>query len=204
MFTRVLAQPLAGGGVFLLVTPARGKLWRLKYRLQGREKLLAIGTYPEIGLGEARRRRENARELIALGNGPSRERQREKQREKLWAHIQAADTFKAICDEYCDQSRRDGAKRWPPATAVRREYLLSLVCGSTGKRPIGEIEPTDVLSAIRRIEGKGASKQPLTLPGFSRAVWFESRNRQRKFAGGLATPTLGFNILEYLRNYPEI
>lgn len=162
MFTRVLAQPLAGGGVFLLVTPARGKLWRLKYRLQGREKLLVIGTYPEIGLGEARRRREKARVLSALGKDPLRE----KQREKLRTHIQAADAFKAICEEYCDKRRRDGAKGWPPATAVRCEYLLSLVCGSTGKRPIGEIEPADVLSAIRRIEDKGASKQPLTLPGF--------------------------------------
>ena len=43
-----------GGGMFLLVTPAGGKLWRLKYRIDGREKLLAIGAYPEIGLGEAR------------------------------------------------------------------------------------------------------------------------------------------------------
>ncbi|WP_072381067.1 Arm DNA-binding domain-containing protein [Novosphingobium sp. NDB2Meth1] len=55
-----------GGGMFLLITPAGGKLWRLKYRVDGREKLLAIGTYPEIGLGEARRRREEARELIRL------------------------------------------------------------------------------------------------------------------------------------------
>jgi hypothetical protein len=46
-----------GSGMFLLVTPAGGKLWRLKYRIDGREKLLAIGAYPEIGLGEARRRR---------------------------------------------------------------------------------------------------------------------------------------------------
>ena len=43
-----------GGGMFLLVTPAGGKHWRLKYRIDGREKLLAIGAYPEIGLGEAR------------------------------------------------------------------------------------------------------------------------------------------------------
>jgi len=43
-----------GGGMFLLITPAGGKLWRLKYRVDGREKLLAIGTYPEISLGEAR------------------------------------------------------------------------------------------------------------------------------------------------------
>jgi hypothetical protein len=53
--------------MFLLVTPADGKLWRLKYRIDGRERLLAIGIYPEIGLGEARRRCEEARELIALG-----------------------------------------------------------------------------------------------------------------------------------------
>ncbi|MCP5387249.1 MAG: DUF4102 domain-containing protein [Novosphingobium sp.] len=86
-----------GGGMFLLVTPAGGKLWRLKFRIDGHEKSLAIGPYPEIGLGEARRRREEAREQIALGKDPSRE----KQREKVRARIQAADTFKAICDEYC-------------------------------------------------------------------------------------------------------
>lgn len=137
--------------MFLLVTPAGGKLWRLKYRIGGREKLLAMGAYPEIGLGEARRRREEARELIALGKDPSREKQREKVRSRL----QAADTFNAICKEYCDKRRRDGSKGWAPATAIRSEYLLSLVCGSIGKLPIGEIEPADVLTAIRRIEGKG-------------------------------------------------
>jgi len=72
-----------GGGMFLLITPAGGKLWRLKYRIDGREKLLAIGAYPEIGLGEARRRREEARELIALGKDPSREKQREKVRARI-------------------------------------------------------------------------------------------------------------------------
>ena len=140
-----------GGGMFLLITPAGGKLWRLKYRVDGREKLLAMGAYPEIGLGEARRRREEARELIALGKDPSRE----KQREKLRARIQAADTFKVICDEYCEKRRRDGVRGWVPATATRSGYLLSLVCGSIGKLPIGEIEPADVLTAVRRIEGKG-------------------------------------------------
>ena len=100
-----------GGGMFLLVTPGGGKLWRLKFRIDGREKLLAIGAYPEIGLGEAPRRREEARELIALGKDPSRE----KQREKVRARLQAADTFGAICHEYCEKRRRDGAKGWAPA-----------------------------------------------------------------------------------------
>ncbi|MEO6152626.1 MAG: Arm DNA-binding domain-containing protein [Croceibacterium sp.] len=62
-----------GAGMFLLITPAGGKLWRLKYRIDGREKLLAIGRYPEIGLSDARKRREEARALIASGQDPSRE-----------------------------------------------------------------------------------------------------------------------------------
>lgn len=180
-----------GGGMFLLVTPAGGKLWRLKYRIDGREKLLAIGAYPEIGLGEARRRREEARELIALGKDPSRE----KQREKVRARIQAADTFKAICDEYCEKRRRDGVKGWAPATAVRSEYLLSLVCGSIGKLPIGEIEPADVLTAIRRIEGKGkleSARRSLQLAGavfrFAVATARLASDPTRDLRGALTAP----------------
>ena len=60
-------------GLFLLVQPSGGKLWRLKFRVDGLEKKLAIGTYPEIGLGEARRRRDEAREAVAAGKDPARE-----------------------------------------------------------------------------------------------------------------------------------
>ena len=83
------------GGMFLLVTPAGGKLWRLKYRIDGREKLLAIGSYPEIGLADARKRRDDARELIAAGKDPSREKQRDKTR----ARLDADNTFSAIAAE---------------------------------------------------------------------------------------------------------
>jgi len=179
--------------MFLLVTPAGGKLWRLKFRIDGREKLLALGSYPEIGLGEARRRREVARELIALGKDPSRE----KQREKVRSRIQAADTFKAIADEYCAKRRQDGQKGWAPATAIRSEYLISLVCGSIGKLPIGEIEPADVLTAIRRIEGKGkleSARRSLQLAGavFRYAV-ATARLRSdptRDLRGALTAPTV--------------
>lgn len=182
-----------GGGMFLLITPAGGKLWRLKYRIDGREKLLAIGSYPEIGLGEARRRREEARELIALGKDPSRE----KQREKVRARIQAADTFKAICDEYCEKRRRDGTKGWAPATATRSEYLLSLICGSIGKLPIGEIEPADVLTAIRWIEGKGkleSARRSLQLAGavfrYAVATARLVSDPTRDLRGALTAPTV--------------
>lgn len=140
-----------GGGMFLLVTPAGGKLWRLKYRIDGREKLLAIGAYPEISLGDARKRREEARSVIARGKDPSREKQRDKAR----ARIQAADTFSAIAKEYAAKRKRDGEKGWAPATAIRSEYLLSLLDPTLGRLPIAEIEPADILTAIRKIEGKG-------------------------------------------------
>jgi len=182
-----------GGGMFLLITPAGGKLWRLKYRVEGREKLLAIGAYPEIGLGEARRRREEARELIALGKDPSRE----KQRDKVRSRIQAADTFAAICDEYCEKRRRDGTKGWAPATAIRSEYLLSLVCGSIGKLPIGEIEPADVLTAMRRIEGKGkleSARRSLQLAGavfrYAVATARLASDPTRDLRGALTAPTV--------------
>lgn len=182
-----------GRGMFLLVTPAGGKLWRLKYRIDGREKLLAIGSYPEIGLGEARRRREEARELIALGKDPSRE----KQRDKVRARIQSADTFQAIADEYCAKRRRDGVKGWAPATAIRSEYLLSLVCGSIGRLAIGEIEPADVLTAIRRIEGKGkleSARRSLQLAGavfrYAVATARLASDPTRDLRGALTAPTV--------------
>lgn len=182
-----------GGGMFLLVTPAGGKLWRLKYRIDKREKLLAMGAYPEIGLGEARRRREEARELIALGKDPARE----KQRDKVRSRIQAADTFAAICKEYCEKRRRDGQKGWAPATAVRSEYLLGLVTASIGKLPIGEIEPADVLTAIRRIEGKGkleSARRSLQLAGavfrYAVATARLTSDPTRDLRGALTAPTV--------------
>lgn len=140
-----------GAGMFLLVTPAGGKLWRLKYRVDGREKLLAIGAYPETSLSDARKRREDARGMIAQGKDPSRE----KQRDKVRSRARATDTFTALANEYCAKRRRDGEKGWSPATATRSEYLLSLLNSSIGRLAIADIEPADVLAAVRKIEAKG-------------------------------------------------
>ena len=137
------------GGLFLLVQPSGGKLWRMKYRVDGREKKLGIGVYPDVSLADARKRRDDARELIAAGKDPSRE----KQRSKIRARTQAENTFTAIAAEYCNKRKRDGDKAWAAATATRSEYLLSLLDRSIGKMAINEIEPPDVLAAIRKIEG---------------------------------------------------
>lgn len=182
-----------GAGMFLLVTPAGGKLWRLKYRIDGREKLLAIGTYPEIGLADARKRRDEARALLALGKDPSRE----KQRDKLRSRVQAENSFTALANEYCAKRRRDGEKGWAPATATRCEYLLSLLNGSIGRVAIAEIEPADVLAAIRKIESKGnleSARRTLQLAGavFRYAV-ATARLRSdptRDLRGALTAPTV--------------
>lgn len=113
------------------------------------------------------------------------------------ARLQAADTFAAICDEYCDKRKRDGTKGWAPATAIRSEYLLSLVSGSIGKLAIGEIEPADVLAAIRRIEGKGkleSARRSLQLAGavfrYAVATARLASDPTRDLRGALTAPTV--------------
>jgi len=180
-------------GLFLLVQPTGGKLWRFKYRVDGREKKLAIGPYPEIGLGEARRRRDEAREAMAAGKDPAREKQRDKVRAKL----DAENTFAAITAEFCEKRKRDGQRAWAPATAKRCEYLLSILCGSIGNMPIAEIEPADVLVAVRRIEGKGkleSARRTLQLAGsvfrYAVATARLKSDPTRDLKGALTSPTV--------------
>jgi integrase len=136
------------GGLFLLVQPAGGKLWRLKYRVDGREKKLAIGTYPEIGLSEARKRRDEARELIAAGADPSRE----KQQAKLRAKVNSANTFGEIAQEFIDKRRREGLSS---STADKSEYYISRMGPAIARMPISEINVPDLLAVLRKIEAKG-------------------------------------------------
>jgi integrase len=138
-------------GLFLLVQPSGGRLWKLKYRIDGREKKLSLGTYPDVSLSDARKKRDEARELIADGQDPSRE----KQRAKLQARKEASDTFAVIAAEYCAKKRRDGKGGWTDQTASRNEYLLSQLTDHVGSLPVSQIEPADILAAIRRIEAKG-------------------------------------------------
>lgn len=180
-------------GLFVLIQPSGGKLWRFKYRFDGREKKLAIGTYPVIGLAEARRRRDQARELIAAGKDPSRERLRE----KLRTQIQAGNTFAVIAEEYCEKRKRDGQKAWAASTAARSEYLISLLKVPLGRMPITDIEPADVLAAVRKIERKGqleSARRTLQLAGavfrYAVATARLSSDPTRDLRGALTAPTV--------------
>jgi integrase len=136
-------------GLFLLVNPSGSRLWRLKYRYAGREKLLAFGSYPEVSLKQARARRDDARAILREGRDPSAERKATKQRQAL----EARNAFKAVALEFiakrlCHRSERHRAN------AVSR--LQNNVFPFLGSRPIGEIEPPELLAVLRKIESRGA------------------------------------------------
>ena len=180
-------------GLFLLVQPSGGKLWRMKYRVDGREKKLGLGTYPEVGLAEARRRRDAAREQMAQGKDPSREKQREKAR----ARLDAENPFAALAAEFCEKRRNDGSRAWAPATAKRCEYLLSVLNSSIGTLPIADIEPADILTAVRRLESKGkleSAKRTLQLAGsvfrYAVATARLKSDPTRDLKGALMNPTV--------------
>ena len=180
-------------GLFLLISPSGAKLWRMKFRFGGAEKKLTFGAYPQVSLRDARKRRDDARDLIAVGKDPTVERRRE----KLRAHALGGNTFTAIAREYCDKRRRDGDRAWAPATAQRCEYLLSLLDNSIGRMAIHEIEPIDALAAIRRIEKRGkleSARRTLQLAScvfrYAVATARLKSDPTRDLRGALLTPTV--------------
>jgi integrase len=136
------------GGLFLLVQPSGGKLWRLKYRVEGKEKKFAIGTYPDVSLADARVARDEARKLMLAGSDPAIEKQRAKERAKS----NAGDKFGDIADEFIAKRTKEG---WAPATKEKAEWLLEHFRSNIGKYPVSEIGPSDVLTVLRRVEAKG-------------------------------------------------
>ena len=181
------------GGLYLLITPAGGKLWRLKFRIDGKERKLAIGRYPDISLADARKQRDEARSKMAAGGDPAREKQRHKVRAKL----SAENTFAGISAEYCAKRKRDGTKGWAPATAIRCEFLLKRLDATIGHLPIAEIEPADVLTAVRKLEVKGrleSARRTLQLAGavfrYAVATARLASDPTRDLQGALTAPTV--------------
>jgi integrase len=138
-----------GEGLYVLVAPNGSRLWRLAYRYLGKQKTLAMGKYPQMSLLEARRAREEAKRQLAGGSDPAVVRKRNK-REKL---MSAGNTFEAVANEWF--ALNEG--RWVKTYASRlRGRLDGDLLPALGKRPIAEIEPLEVLDAIRGIEKRDA------------------------------------------------
>lgn len=137
-----------GGGLFLLVTPTGGKLWRFKYRFDGKEKLLSLGSYPEISLKEARKRRDENREQLAHKIDPGAVRKAQKQ-----AKVEETDTFEVIAREWHTRFKPTWTEGHAATIMDRMERDLFPWIGN---RPISEIKAPELLAAMRRVESRGA------------------------------------------------
>ncbi|HET6972020.1 MAG TPA: integrase arm-type DNA-binding domain-containing protein, partial [Phenylobacterium sp.] len=138
-----------GGGLHVVVTTGGSRLWRLAYRYQAKQKLLALGKYPDVSLSDARLAREQARKLLEDGVDPSDARRTEKRR-KI---IAAGHTFRAVADDWFDAQKG----KWVRSYADRlRSRLDGDLLPKLGERPISEIEPIQILDVIRAIERRDA------------------------------------------------
>ncbi len=136
-------------GLFLLVNPNGSKYWRLKYRVDGKEKLLSFGTYPEVGLKDARAKRDEARRLLADGIDPSANRKAQ----KAARIIRAGNSFEVICREWLN-ARDDTVE--PAQTAKTLARMEKNVFPWLGNAAITDITSPDVLAVLRRIDQRGA------------------------------------------------
>jgi integrase len=142
------ARLFDGRGLYLEVTPSGGKWWRFRYRLGGKEKLLSMGVYPDVGLAQARGRRDEARKLLAGGIDPSEHRKAT----KAMRAERAANSFEAVAREWYAKM----ARRWAPSHAekvIRR--LERDVFPWVGGRPVAEVTAPELLAVLRRIEKRG-------------------------------------------------
>jgi integrase len=138
-----------GSGLYLEVSPTGGKWWRLKYRFGGKEKRLSLGVYPEIGLKEARIRRDEMRRLLADGVDPSQNRQSM----KAARSERSANTFEVIAREWFSKY----SSTWTDSHADRIIKRLERdIFPWIGGKPVGEVRAPELLAALRRVENRGA------------------------------------------------
>jgi integrase len=152
---RTLTQPgkhSDGEGLYLELTPAGGKYWRMKYRHGGKEKRLAFGVYPGVSLKDARDQAQTARKLLQAGSDPGEV----KKAAKAQTVFESANTLQAVAADWLAHQ----STRWEPATKAR--VLASLeadIFPALGARPLASIRPGEIMKAVQKIEARGAGDQ---------------------------------------------
>jgi integrase len=140
-----------GGGMYLELSPAGGKWWRLKYRFGGKEKRLSLGTYPDTGLADAREKRDAARKLLAAGVDPGEQRKAT----KAAGNERAANSFEVIAREWHAKQSATWVDLHASRIMLRMENDIFPWLGS---RPIADISAKDFLSTVNRIVDRGATE----------------------------------------------
>lgn len=135
-------------GLHVLVNPSGSKLWRFKYRIHGKEKLLSIGAYPGVGLKHARFIRDEARSQLAAGDDPSQIK-----RELVMADKEAhGQTFEKVAAKYVSKIEKEGRAK---ATLAKVNWFLEMANAAFGRQPISKITSPIVLRCLRKVEVKG-------------------------------------------------
>lgn len=135
-------------GMYLQVNPSGGKTWQLKYRFEGKEKKLAIGSYPETSLKEARDKRDDARKQLQNGIDPSAA----KKQAKIKRQLDNQNSFEAVAKEWHEQRKH----MWTERHAAKILKLLNdKMFPALGNTPIDKITPPELLAVLRKIEAKG-------------------------------------------------
>lgn len=137
-------------GLHLFVTPSGGKLWRWKYRFSGAQKLMALGKYPEVSLAAARERHAAARRQLEAGSDPMAVRKAE----KVAFKTSAESSFQTVAAEWMQHWKVDKSAQHVDATQRRIEANVLPLLGS---RPIGEIEPPELVAMVKVIEARGVA-----------------------------------------------
>lgn len=151
-------------GLYLLVTASGSKLWRLKFRVSGKEKKLALGAYPDVSLAQARIKRDEARSRLSEGADPAHE----KREARIRAKLAAANSFESIADEFIAKIEKEGRA---DVTVVKAKWLLQHLKPEIGKRPIAEIKPFELLSALKKVEAAGKLETARRLQSFAGRVF---------------------------------
>ncbi len=136
-----------GGGLYLHVKTA-GKYWRYKYRFAGKEKLLALGTYPDISLADARKLHQAARENLADGIDPSSHKKTKKSADQS----SSANSFEAVALEWSKTRSKKADSTEKRQRALLEKDLFPFI----GSRPIADIDAPELLKTLRKIENRGA------------------------------------------------
>ena len=141
-----------GGGLYLELTKAGGRYWRLKYRHSGKEKRMAFGVYPGVSLKDARELANQARTALKAGDDPGLLRKADKAK----AEHEAVNTLEAVARDWMTHQ----AARWGTETAERVKASLEAdLFKPLGSRPLASIKPGEIMAAVKKIEARGASDQ---------------------------------------------
>lgn len=140
-------------GLHLLIQPHGSKLWRLAYRFDGKQKTLALGVYPAVGLAHARDGRDEARKLLAQGIDPSALRKTGKRVDKAATES----TFQAVAEEMVAKLERE---QRAPATISKKRWLLGLAYPAFGNRSVAEITARELLLCCVRSRARGSMRPP--------------------------------------------